>query len=328
MAVEDTTGTNLAPEAHANYLVTNDLAAYITGCVDTSTFEVKLNVLGRDKVVACDRGMFMTSSNGGGCDVIPAFAVPVSSSGSSTTTALSSSATSVSLVLVSLHSMDINSVDIFEHCSHSKASICGIEYLVMLINYQTTTTSSTPLPTFQIQFASPWGGNPYTLTIQSKSANDAYGVWEGDLTQLEESEIENSTTFTFDESGNLKLAYKRLLYSTEDWYVYSLASATGQTTMPKFSPKEMVDLLSSDNSGYRVKGFVDAATGEVKLNSEGRQNILMCQGKFYLSSGSGQDAFKEIEHPCIQVRAFINLPTSSSTSTSGSPSSTTTVSIL
>lgn len=103
-------------------------------------------------------------------------------------------------------------------------------------------------------------------------------------------DTQNRTTFTFDASGNLKLAYKRTSESEEDWYAYTMDTVSTRSDTPMFSPKSLVDLLTSGpDGGARVTGSVDVATREVKLKSVERQNLLYCWGSFFMSVGLGED---------------------------------------
>jgi hypothetical protein len=199
---------------------------------------------------------------------------------------------------------------------------------------QTTSTSSTPLPTciaqtgaFQIQFVSNSGRDPYVLTVDGNHEWYAVGVWNR-ASSLGDGD-HSSITFNFDANGNLKLAQKRTAQDLDYWYVYSRYHSSVSTFMPAMSPKGKVDEWLLDNSVTNIKGCVDIVTGEVKLDSVGRRNILMCYEQFYMSSGSGMDAFsEETENPCIVVQAFAIPIDSSASSATSSTSSITSVSLL
>jgi hypothetical protein len=153
--------------------------------------------------------------------------------------------------------------------------------------------------TFQIQSDS-LGGEPYVLSTVDGEPGYVHFAWIPASTP-DTGDKQNRTTFTFD-GGNLKLAYKKTPESEEDWYAYSMNPNSASSDGPMFSPKSDVDLRTSIDGGSKITGYVDVATGEVKLKSLERQNLLHCWGHVIMSVGLGED-FAQDSY-CTKMQSF------------------------
>lgn len=124
----------------------------------------------------------------------------------------------------------------------------------------------------------------------------------------------NTTIWTFDNNGFLRLAYENspldASASKYEWYPFTRSPIPGDTEWPPISPKSLIDTWA--NTAY-IKGCVDRVTGELRLNALGRETLLECDRRWFaITTEAGRE--------CIKKKAFVVPLSTTSSSTTASPS--------
>lgn len=202
------------------------------------------------------------------------------------------------------------------------------EFLNILNKIQATTTSSTPSPTcvastepFQIQSTSSFGGATYNFFADIINEYAVNTKWEPAST-IDSPAMLNKATFSFDSSGNLKLANK---FSGEDWYPYALLDQVVTARIVNVARKVDLENMPEHTFAY-VKGCVDIVTGELRLDSMGRKEVLECYAYTVISNGIN-DSWGD-PTPCNNMQVFaVPVVSSGSSATTSTSSSVTSVSL-
>lgn len=98
-----------------------------------------------------------------------------------------------------------------------------------------------------------------------------------------------SYTWTLDSNGYLELANPVGTATTVAVPYIDLSAAKTSSVAILTKPKAVVEAAVAAGTYVRLKGCVNAATGEVTISGAGRANILTCGNGFYLSNGNGLD---------------------------------------
>ncbi|KAK3337942.1 hypothetical protein B0H65DRAFT_308032 [Neurospora tetraspora] len=98
-----------------------------------------------------------------------------------------------------------------------------------------------------------------------------------------------TSTWTLDANGYLELA-QPVVGQTSVYAAYVLVSDTGASVSVRPKLKADVEAGVAAGTMKRVKGCVNAATGQLTLSANGRSNMLSCGNGLYLSTGmDGKD---------------------------------------
>lgn len=170
---------------------------------------------------------------------------------------------------------------------------------ISTVTVTTTSTPSTVVPltcqstgyTFQVS-------TPYTSAGMEGKSLWLWGVqstvyWIGYMGTGAPSQ--SATIWNLDSNGSVQLRGTNSI-------LYVLTGSSAASVQVKLGNRNDVDAGVAAGSMARIKGCVDASTGQFTVSGDGRHNLVQCGSNIFISSGNGSERGSN----CVQVTTTVS----------------------